>query len=118
MTLPGRIPTYLATAMSSAAVIGGGLALTAGDASAKEVHGCVNKRTHALIIKAKCPAGYTVLRFNEKGAKGARGAKGATGATGPQGNAGPTGPTGPTGAKGPTGPKGGTGAGGAKGGTR
>jgi hypothetical protein len=110
MNLPGRISTYLATACTAVAVTGGGLALGAGDASAKEIHGCVNNRTHNLIVKAKCPHGYRVLYFNQKGARGPKGDTGATGGQGATGPQGPAGAKGATGAKGAAGAKGATGA--------
>jgi len=55
------------------------------------------------IARPACPAGSSMMIWNQTGLKGD------TGATGPQGPAGAEGQTGPTGAQGPTGPQGATG---------
>jgi hypothetical protein len=89
---------------AGAMLAGGGYAAAA--STEHTVHTCINPKTHALYVEAKCPKAYTALNFNQQGLRGA------TGATGPQG---PAGATGATGAKGATGAAGATGATGSQG---
>jgi hypothetical protein len=63
-----------------AVLAGGGYALAA--SRTHVIHGCVNKKTHALTVTAKCAKRTTALTWNEKGPAGTRGAKGAAGAAG------------------------------------
>lgn len=86
---------------AGAMLAGGGYAAAA--STQNSVHSCINPKTHALYVEAKCPKTYTALEFNQQGLRGA------TGATGPQGPAGAAGATGATGAKGATGATGATG---------
>jgi hypothetical protein len=54
------------------------------------IHACVNKRTHALRVVARCGKGETALVWNQRGrtgAKGVRGPRGPKGATGSSGAA-------------------------------
>jgi hypothetical protein len=44
---------------------GGGYALAA--TSNKTIHGCVNKRTHALYIQKRCHSGQSALVWNQQG---------------------------------------------------
>jgi hypothetical protein len=63
-----------------AVLAGGGYAVAASRSTV--IHGCVNKKTHALTVTAKCAKGTTVLTWSEKGPTGAKGAKGSSGAAG------------------------------------
>ena len=83
-----------------------------------DISGCVNKKTGALRIAAKCSKDETQIKWNSTGPQGIQGLpgdKGDSGATGAQGLQGPKGDTGATGAQGLQGPKGDTGATGAQG---
>ena len=70
----------VAGVVMGAVLAGGGYALAASRTTV--IHACVNKKTHALTVTAKCAKGTTVLTWNQKGPAGAKGAKGATGAAG------------------------------------
>jgi hypothetical protein len=53
---------------------GGGYALAA--ANNKTIHGCVNTRTRALYIQARCTRGQTQVSWSQKGPQGKQGATG------------------------------------------
>jgi hypothetical protein len=75
------IPAQIVAGVVMGAVFaGGGYALAASRSTV--IHGCVNKRTHALTVTARCAKGTTALTWNRKGPAGARGAKGAAGVAG------------------------------------
>jgi hypothetical protein len=101
-------PTQVVIGVAAGALLAGG-GYAAAASTSNTVHTCINPKTHALYVEAKCPKTYSSLEFNRQGLRGA------TGATGPQGPAGDTGATGATGAKGSTGATGLTGATGATG---
>jgi hypothetical protein len=105
-----NLSTILISVTASCALAGGGFAVAATtiSASTKTIVGCVNKKTHALLVESKCAKGYTKLAWNQQGPVGKTGVgeKGATGAAGPAGSQGPTGPAGPMGAPGANGANG------------
>jgi hypothetical protein len=77
-----------------ALLAGGGYAIAAGSGS---IHGCVDKSTHALLIKSRCGRGESRLVFAAQGRQGSRGKTGARGAQGVQGIQGAQGIQGPAG---------------------
>jgi hypothetical protein len=74
---PGQIAAGIAL---GAVLAGGGYAIAATRTSV--IHGCINKKTHALTVVARCPKGSTVLTWNRQGRVGARGPRGASGSPG------------------------------------
>jgi hypothetical protein len=76
--MPYRIVQHLRTnvvaylALFLAVGGGGGYALAA--ANNKTIHGCVNTRTHALYIQARCHRGQTQVAWNQQGPQGPTGA--------------------------------------------
>jgi hypothetical protein len=80
-------PAQIAIGLTVGAMLaGGGYAIAA--SQSKEIHACVNKKTHALTVQAKCPKGTSALSWGTVGPRGAAGAKGARGAAGVPGAAG------------------------------
>jgi hypothetical protein len=90
-----QITTKLA---HTAAGLGAGLALAGGSFAVADalntpavapahhvIHGCVDNRTGAVYVRARCPAGYRAIAWNEAGP---RGTQGKTGNRGPRGEAG------------------------------
>jgi hypothetical protein len=74
---PGQI---VGGVIAGAVFAGGGFALAA--TSNTVVHGCINKKTHALTVAAKCPKGTTAITWNKQGRTGATGKTGKTGPAG------------------------------------
>jgi hypothetical protein len=79
-------PTQIAAGIAAGAMIGGG-GYAVGATSTSVVHGCVNKKTHALTVSAKCRKGTTEISWNKQGRVGASGKTGKTGAPGVAGAA-------------------------------
>jgi hypothetical protein len=74
-------PTQIAAGIAAGAMIGGGgYAIAA--TSSSVIHGCVNKKTHALTVSARCGKGTTALSWNKQGRTGGTGNTGKTGKTG------------------------------------
>ncbi len=69
-------PTQIIAGLAAGAVLAGG-GYAAASATNKTINGCVNPKTHALLIENKCPKGDTPLDWNQAGAKGAKGPAGA-----------------------------------------
>jgi hypothetical protein len=79
MTIHHIRPTQvLVGVIVGALLVGGGYAIAASRSTV--IHGCVNKKTHALTVTTRCGKGTTVLTWNQRGPAGAKGASGATGA--------------------------------------
>lgn len=73
-------------ALTSALLLGGALALPAISAgSSKTIAGCVNNKTQALRIVAKCVKGETKVTWNVQGEQGLQGEPGLQGLQGLQG---------------------------------
>jgi hypothetical protein len=96
MRHPSRIAQLALAALAGALLAGGGYAL-ASSSGPTTIHGCVNKKTHELLIQKRCGKGQTQLVWSQQGPQGKQGA---TGGQGPQGVAGAIGATG---AQGPAG---------------
>lgn len=110
-----RLRTVLIGAGATLALIGGSAAAYAVSVGPIDgsgvIHGCykttVTGNSHAVVLQnagTACPAGYTAIKWNQKGPAGPagpRGLPGATGATGPAGAPGPQGAVGPPGPPGP-----------------
>jgi hypothetical protein len=93
MSTTPRILQLAAAVLVGAALGGGGYAIAA-SGSGTTIHGCVNKRTHQLVIQRKCTRRQRPLSWNQRGPAGPAGAQGAAGAAGPAGAQGPPGPRG------------------------
>jgi hypothetical protein len=67
-------------------------------ASVATIHGCVNKKTHAIYDESRCPKGYSAVTWPTKAGSGAAGAPGAAGKNGSNGVNGTNGTNGANGA--------------------
>lgn len=78
MKITVNLSQLLIGAVIGALLAGGGYAIAATTAN-KTIHACINKRSGAVAIKAKCPKGTRVMTWNQRGPQGAAGAQGAAG---------------------------------------
>jgi hypothetical protein len=70
--LAGRVARTSVAVLAGIAIGAGGYAL-ASSSGGKQIHGCVNPRTHVLTVWPKCRHGNRKLVFNQQGERGPAG---------------------------------------------